>query len=248
MHEEAGRIDEAYGVMQEVAIETYGALTRHEKLFFIEEQVRLCHEEGLPPALILSRKINPRAFDELIDKEKKEAEKATVMAKKETELSEKEREELRAEKVKKRDKWNTPGILEPTDEGVPSLETLKLRYYELMVEYYSHSDEYLEQCRCYQNILECAEVKNDRERWVPTLKKIVWLVCLSKHLTDATEHFTRKAKGNLKLSDLPTHEALVKQFCTKEIIHWTTLQEKYASELVAETEIFGGEDGQAPTI
>ena len=38
MHEEAGRIDEACGVMQEVAIETYGALTRHEKLFFIEDR------------------------------------------------------------------------------------------------------------------------------------------------------------------------------------------------------------------
>ena len=103
MHEEAGRIDEACGVMQEVAIETYGALTRHEKLFFIEEQVRLClAKKDYLRALILSRKINPRAFDELIDKEKKEAEKATVMAKKETELSEKEREELRAEKGEKR--------------------------------------------------------------------------------------------------------------------------------------------------
>merc|ERR1712159_51228 len=112
-------------------------------------------------------------------------------------------------------------------------ETLKLRYYELMVEYYSHSDEYLEQCRCYQNILECAEVKNDRERWVPTLKKIVWLVCLSKH-EPMQQSILHGVKGNLKLSDLPTHEALVKQFCTKEIIHWTTLQEKYASELVAE--------------
>jgi 26S proteasome regulatory subunit N5 len=244
MHEEAGRIDEACGVMQEVAIETYGALTRHEKLFFIEEQVRLClAKKDYLRALILSRKINPRAFDELIDKEKKEAEKATVMAKKETELSEKEREELRAEKVKKEGQVeHAEGYFEPTDEGVPSLETLKLRYYELMVEYYSHSDEYLEQCRCYQNILECAEVKNDRERWVPTLKKIVWLVCLSKH-EPMQQSILHGVKGNLKLSDLPTHEALVKQFCTKEIIHWTTLQEKYASELVSETEIFGGEDG-----
>jgi 26S proteasome regulatory subunit N5 len=111
-----------------------------------------------------------------------------------------------------------------------------------MVEYYSHSDEYLEQCRCYQNILECAEVKHDVARWGPTLKKVVWLVCLSKH-EPMQQSILHGVKGNLKLSDLPAHEALIKQFCTKEIIHWTTLQERYAGEIAAETELFGGEKG-----
>lgn len=39
--EEAGKIDEAASIMQEVAVETYGALSKHEKLFFIEEQAGL---------------------------------------------------------------------------------------------------------------------------------------------------------------------------------------------------------------
>jgi len=244
MHEEEGRIAEACGVMQEVAIETYGALTRHEKLFFIEEQVRLClAKKDYLRALILSRKINPKTFDELIEKEKKDAEKAAVAAKDESERSEKEKEELRAEKLKKEGQVeHAEAYFEPTDEGIPSLEALKLRYYELMVEYYSHSDEYLEQCRCYQNIMECAEVRDDPARWGPTLKKIVWLVCLSKQ-EPMQRSILHGVKANLKLSDLPPHEALVKQFCTKEIIHWTTLQERYASEIASETEIFGGEKG-----
>ena len=33
LHEEAGRISEAASVMQEVAIETYGALSKREKVF-----------------------------------------------------------------------------------------------------------------------------------------------------------------------------------------------------------------------
>jgi 26S proteasome regulatory subunit N5 len=111
-----------------------------------------------------------------------------------------------------------------------------------MVEYYSHSDEYLEECRCYQNILECAEVKSDPAKWGPTLKKVVWLVCLSKH-APMQQSILHNVKGDLKLSDLPPHEALVKQFCTKEIIHWNTLQERYAGELASEIEIFGGEKG-----
>ena len=40
--EEQGKLEEAAEIMQEVAVETYGALSKHEKLFFIEEQVRLC--------------------------------------------------------------------------------------------------------------------------------------------------------------------------------------------------------------
>jgi len=244
MHEDEGRVAEACGVMQEVAIETYGALTRHEKLFFIEEQVRLClAKKDYLRALILSRKINPKVFDELIEKEKKDAEKAALAAKSATELSETEKAELKAEKLKKEGQVeHAEGYFEPTDKGIPSLEALKLRYYELMVEYYSHSDEYLEQCRCYQNILECAEVKHDVARWGPTLKKVVWLVCLSKH-EPMQQSILHGVKGNLKLSDLPAHEALIKQFCTKEIIHWTTLQERYAGEIAAETELFGGEKG-----
>jgi len=241
MHEDEGRVDEACGVMQEVAIETYGALTRHEKLFFIEEQVRLClAKKDYLRALILSRKINPKVFDELIEKEKKDQEKAS---KGDAEMSAAEKEAKKKEQIKKEGQVeHAAGYFEPTDEGIPSLEKLKLRYFELMVEYYSHSDEYLEQCRCYQNILDCAEVKSDVQRWAPTLKKVVWLVCLSKH-EPMQQTMLHNVKGNLKLSDLPAHETLIKQFCTKEIIHWTTLQERFATEMAAETEIFGGEKG-----
>jgi 26S proteasome regulatory subunit N5 len=34
--EEAGLVEEAAEIMQEVAVETYGALSKHEKIFFIE--------------------------------------------------------------------------------------------------------------------------------------------------------------------------------------------------------------------
>ena len=72
--EEAGDSAAAAEIMQEVAVETYGALSKHEKLFFIEEQVRLClDKKDFTRAQILSRKINPRSFDEIVRAEKKAA-------------------------------------------------------------------------------------------------------------------------------------------------------------------------------
>ena len=79
--EEAGKIDEAASIMQEVAVETYGALSKHEKLFFIEEQVRLCLDKGdYIRAQILSRKINAKSFDEIVKAEKKAAIEAAKKA------------------------------------------------------------------------------------------------------------------------------------------------------------------------
>lgn len=70
IREEQGQIKEAASIMQEVAVETFGAMAKTEKIAFILEQVRLCldHEDYMR-AQILAKKINPRVFVE--DKEKK---------------------------------------------------------------------------------------------------------------------------------------------------------------------------------
>lgn len=54
---------EAADILQEVAVETYGAMAKSEKIAFILEQVRLCMDKGdYVRAQILSRKISPKAF------------------------------------------------------------------------------------------------------------------------------------------------------------------------------------------
>ena len=47
-----------------------------------------------------------------------------------------------------------------------------------------------------------------------------------------------------RLADLPLHKQLIKQFTTKEIIHWDTLAETFAAEMAAEIDVFGGVDGE----
>ena len=64
--EDRGKPQEAADIMQEVAVETYGALSKEEKVAFVLEQVRLVLDRGdYARAQILAKKINTRTFAEL---------------------------------------------------------------------------------------------------------------------------------------------------------------------------------------
>ncbi|KAL1567960.1 26S proteasome non-ATPase regulatory subunit 12 A [Salvia divinorum] len=70
--EEQGQIAEAVDLMQEIAVETFGAMAKTEKIVFILEQVRLCLDrQDYVRAQLLSRKISPRVFEVDPSKEKK---------------------------------------------------------------------------------------------------------------------------------------------------------------------------------
>ncbi|KAK4373602.1 hypothetical protein RND71_008986 [Anisodus tanguticus] len=149
--EEQGLIDEAANLMQEVAVETFGAMAKTEKIAFILEQVRLCLDSpDYVRAQILSRKINPKVFEADPSKEKK--------------------------KPKEGD-----NIVEEPAPDIPSLLELKRIYYGLMIRYYFHNNDYLEICRCYKAIYEIPSVKEDPAQWIPVLRKICWYLVLSPH-------------------------------------------------------------------
>ncbi|XP_075658945.1 26S proteasome non-ATPase regulatory subunit 12 homolog A-like [Castanea sativa] len=102
--EEQGLIAEAADLMQEIAVETFGAMAKTEKIAFILEQVRLCLDrQDYVRAQILSRKISPRVFDIDTSKEKK--------------------------KPKEGD-----NLVEEAPADIPSLLELKRIYYELIDE------------------------------------------------------------------------------------------------------------------
>jgi len=101
--EEQGLIAEAADLMQEVAVETFGAMAKTEKIAFILEQVRLClDQKDFVRAQILSRKINPRVFDADTTKEKKKPKEGENM-------------------------------VEEAPADIPTLLVLKRIYYELMI-------------------------------------------------------------------------------------------------------------------
>ncbi|EPS67773.1 hypothetical protein M569_06999, partial [Genlisea aurea] len=149
--EEQGLIAEAAELMQEIAVETFGAMAKTEKIAFILEQVRLCLDrQDYVRAQILSRKISPRVFEADTSKDKKKPKEGE-------------------------------SIIEEPPADIPSLLELKRIYYQLMIRYYAHNNDYLEICRCYKSIYDIPSVKEDPDQWIPVLRKICWYMVLSPH-------------------------------------------------------------------
>ncbi|KAJ0039475.1 hypothetical protein Pint_27043 [Pistacia integerrima] len=207
--EEQGLIAEAADLMQEVAVETFGAMAKTEKIAFILEQVRLCLDrQDYVRAQILSRKISPRVFDADPSKEKK--------------------------KPKEGD-----NVVEEAPADIPSLLELKRIYYELMIRYYSHNNDYLEICRCYKSIYEIPYIRENPDQWIPVLRKICWYLVLAPHdpMQSSLLNSTLEDKN---LSEIPNFRLLLKQLVTMEVILWTSLWNTYEKEFVNENSMLGG--------
>ncbi|GMY11207.1 26S proteasome non-ATPase regulatory subunit 12 homolog A [Fagus crenata] len=210
--EEQGLIAEAADLMQEIAVETFGAMAKTEKTAFILEQVRLCLDrQDYVRAQILSRKISPRVFDADTSKEKKKAKEGDNM-------------------------------VEEAPADIPSLLELKRIYYELMIRYYTHNNDYLEICRCYKSIYDIPSVKENPEQWTPVLRKICWYLVLAPHdpMQSSLLNSTLEDKN---LSEISNFRFLLKQVVTMEVIQWTSLWNTYKDEFENEKSMLGGSLG-----
>jgi 26S proteasome regulatory subunit N5 len=64
IREDEGQISEAATILQEVQVETFGSMKKHEKTDFILEQMRLClRKKDYIRTQIISRKITPKVFE-----------------------------------------------------------------------------------------------------------------------------------------------------------------------------------------
>ncbi|KAL3527914.1 hypothetical protein ACH5RR_012570 [Cinchona calisaya] len=206
--EEQGLIAEAADLMQEIAVETFGAMAKTEKIAFILGQVRLCLDrKDYVRAQILSRKISPRVF-EADTKEKKKPKEGE-------------------------------NVVEEAPADIPSLLELKRIYYELMIRYHSHSNDYLEMCRCYKAIYDIPSVKEDPAQWIPVLRKICWYLVLSPH-DSMQSSLLNSTLEDRNLSEIPHFRLLLKQLITMEVIQWTTLWNTFKDEFDNEKNMLGG--------
>ncbi|WIA10564.1 hypothetical protein OEZ85_010751 [Tetradesmus obliquus] len=220
MREAEGNIAEAADTLQEVAVETFGAMAKTEKIAYILEQVRLClAKRDFIRAQILARKISPRAF------QKQQGDSTGEIGIEGT-------------------------AIEEADAGIPSLGELKLRYYQLMITYHQHYHSYLEICRCYKAIYESEGVQDDPAVWGPVLKKICWYAVLApKYSTDegsssdVTTLITTTA-GYKQMGDLPLHKQLLSTFTNPEIVRWGLFEAQFGPEVAAESDVFSGEYGE----
>jgi len=137
-----GDLRAATDTLCELQVETFGSMSRREKVEFILAQVALCIEIGdWTQAGILSRKIStrylarkPKKTPEQLEKEKKEREKKPKP----------EEEEA------------------PTEEE--DLEELKLQYYSQQITLAKHDGRYLDVCKHYRQVLDTETVEQDPEK------------------------------------------------------------------------------------
>ncbi|KAJ3428493.1 26s proteasome non-atpase regulatory subunit [Anaeramoeba flamelloides] len=121
-----------------------------------------------------------------------------------------------------------------------SIMDLKIRYYELLSEYYSHKRAYLNNCRCYLEIFQTESVQKDKQLWTKALANIVIYTVLTPYgveQVDLSHQYLKKK--NLK--DLPIKE-LLEIFLTEVLMDWKTITTKF-KELVSHP-IFAKDEGE----
>ena len=217
--EARGKIDEAATALQEVAVETFGVMAKTEKIAFILEQVRLClKKEDFIRAFILVKKITPRAFTEkrLVSDGKSEGGEKKEMAMDGTTAA-------------------------PPDKGIPSLEELKLVYYDHLIAYYKHVGDALEMCRCYQNIYDTPCIKKDASKWPEVLKKVCWYVVLapSGPMQNTILHNVYEDEN---LAKIQVYEKLLRIFVKTDIVEWIEVETQFGPEMMEQSEIFTQSD------
>ena len=216
--ESRGKIEEAATTLQEVAVETFGAMAKTEKIAFIMEQVRLClDKKDFIRAFILIKKVSPRAF---------------AVKKLKAEGDAKDTKEMALDGT----------AAAAPDVGIPSLEELKLVYYEHLIQYYRHTDDALEICRCYQNIYDTPLIKNDAPRCMEVLKKICWYIVLATS-SPMQKTILHTVDEDPKVAEMPIHKKLLAIFVKNDIVQWTEVESQFAGEMMEQDAIFSGDKG-----
>ncbi len=108
----------------------------------------------------------------------------------------------------------------------PKHADLKLRYYELMVQYALEEDKFLDICRYYREIYDTEVVKKDETRRKEVMRNVVVFLALSKYDNEQSDLMARVEAGE-GLEEVPEHRGLLKCFTTPELMRWPGIEELY---------------------
>ncbi|QLQ79152.1 hypothetical protein HG537_0B05000 [Torulaspora globosa] len=128
-------------------------------------------------------------------------------------------------------------ILKKTFKNV-KYESLKLRYYELLIKIGLYKKDYLEVAQYFQEIYQTDSVKNNEDLWRPALSHMVYFLILSPY-GNLQNDLIHKVQLDSNLKKLETQEALVKLFTTPELMRWTVVKKTYEPLLNKDDIAFG---------
>ncbi|XP_014295397.1 26S proteasome non-ATPase regulatory subunit 12 [Microplitis demolitor] len=122
------------------------------------------------------------------------------------------------------------------DQDDAETQTLKLKYYELMMELAKHEGWYLELCRHNRAVLETPTIKDDPKKRHTALSRAVLYLVLAPHEPEQAD-LTHRLLADKLIDEIPTYKELLRLFVNPELIKWSGLCDIYEQELRA-TEVF----------
>jgi len=131
-------------------------------------------------------------------------------------------------------KVNTEKLSEAGFEG------LKLKFYNLMIQYYEHERDFFQTCKCYHAILMTKTVGEDEKESVKALRMAVLYLVLSPYDSEVSDMIHRFNIMQKKLLLLPMAKNLVEMFTTSELIPWPLTNDPY--ETMSEFKKLGHSD------
>ncbi|TIC02056.1 hypothetical protein E3Q16_03621 [Wallemia mellicola] len=114
----------------------------------------------------------------------------------------------------------------------------KLRYYEYLIRYAIHSDEYLNACRYYREVYDTEVIKSDSSRSKVVLENIVYFVLLAPFNHEQHDLLHRIFNDPVfNTPKLQYQYNLLKCFTTPELMRWAGLEALYG-EMLKSTDVF----------
>ncbi|OBZ79449.1 26S proteasome non-ATPase regulatory subunit 12 [Grifola frondosa] len=119
-------------------------------------------------------------------------------------------------------------------------EDLKLKYYDMMIQYALNKSAYLDAAKYYHKVWETPTIKEEVDgRGREALEHIVTFVVLAPHDNEQSDMLHRLSIDPA-LVKLDLHSALVKCFTTPELMRWPGIEEVYGP-LLRKTTVFSSD-------
>ncbi|KAG8896815.1 hypothetical protein FRB99_008622 [Tulasnella sp. 403] len=195
----------ACDLLNELQVETYSSMDRREKTEFILEQMRLM--------VIVAKEKDNQAK---LSKTSIPGDKKVMAVDGEPEWT----------KVRVGGRKVHEGFL--TEKGN---EELKLKYYDLMIQFALRHSAYLDVAKYFHKIWETPVIKEEEEgRGREALENIVYYVVLAPHDNEQSDMINRLYLDPA-LAKLELHYNLVKCFITRELVRWPSIEGIYGPTL-----------------
>ena len=118
----------------------------------------------------------------------------------------------------------------------------KLKYHQLMIEFFTNEEKYEEIAAAYQSIFNTQVVQENEDEWKKNLKLLSIFSVLSPHSPEQFDMLSRTY--NLKkLEELQLYKLLLKQFLTKELMNWADTEQLFSKEFSSFSQ-FSGDSGK----